>query len=185
MTWKEDDDNTRRFYPEINRILGGVVGEFGIQTASDILDQKKATDLVIHGRHVAVRLRKAADLEKWGHQVTLRSGRMSGTETELSKVIRGYGDWLFYGFADNDRVVAWVVVSLDALRAILCRRGWKDGLGSSDWGETSNHDQATSFAWFDVSRLSESAKDLVVDHSDRWPDAIRVDVPRLVSSVGK
>lgn len=38
---------------------------------------------------------------RYPHEFTLRRNRDSGAETELSKLLKGFGDLVFYGFADD------------------------------------------------------------------------------------
>lgn len=70
------------------------------EVASDYLDKEQATDLIADGRwRVAVRSRGYDKyFSKYGRQFTLRSRRSNGTGTELSKILKGFGDYLLYGF---------------------------------------------------------------------------------------
>ncbi len=36
---------------------------------------------------------------RYPHQFTIRAKLPTGAETELSKIVNGHGDWMFYGYA--------------------------------------------------------------------------------------
>jgi hypothetical protein len=88
------------------------------------LDCKQATDLVVlTARNMAI----AARVRKWYYshgypcQFTIRAHRDSGAETELSKIVAGFGDWLFYGFSnkagDGSGFALWYIIDLHVFRA--------------------------------------------------------------------
>jgi len=70
-----------------------------------------------------------------------------GAETELSKMLNGKGDWMFYGHANASQtgIESWYLIDLQAFRAGLIRQG-SEGLV---WGNKSNSD-GTRFTWFDI-----------------------------------
>ncbi len=57
------------------------------------------------------------------YQITVRSRLPSGAETELSKIVNGKGDWLFYGHANacQTGIGLWWLIDLRAFRAGLIR----------------------------------------------------------------
>lgn len=96
-------DQADALMPEIKRITG----EFLIATAPPEEDMQRNTDLttliVGSGRgilRVACRVRSLDQLDRYGRQFTIRSGRPNGVITELTKLVGGWGDYLFYGFGD-------------------------------------------------------------------------------------
>jgi hypothetical protein len=75
------------------------------------LDTKQASDLItgVYGpKTFAVRCRRSGVFwgrsfnspTHWGLQFTVRSRRDTGTETELSKFKKGFGDLYFYGHVE-------------------------------------------------------------------------------------
>ena len=82
-------------------------------------------------------------------QFTIRSRLPSGAETELSKIVHGKGDWMFYGHASSaqSHVENWWLIDLSAFRAGLIRQA------SNGWpipcGDQMNPD-GTWFKWFDI-----------------------------------
>src|SRR5262245_46369569 len=77
------------------------------------IDTAQATDLIsgtIGPLNFAARLRRPGMFwgrsfnspTYWGHQFTIRSQRDSGTETELSKIMKGFGDWYLYGHVEDN-----------------------------------------------------------------------------------
>jgi hypothetical protein len=101
--------------PEIARILEGVMRQrmsIIITPADFRVDTKQATDLVsgvIGPKAFAARLRRPGVFwgrnfgspTNWGLQFTIRSQLDSGTETELSKIKKGFADWFLYGHIEE------------------------------------------------------------------------------------
>jgi len=137
--------------PEVKAILGQHL--LAEDRAEDVAHN---TDLMVLGaRHVrvAVRVRRYEHLERHGNDFTIRAGRPNGTPTELSKVISGWGDLLFYGFSDRAEahLGAWFIGDLNVFRLwfqreIVRLRGELPGT------EISNAD-GTSFRAFDRGAL--------------------------------
>ena len=104
--------------PEVKRILG----EHLISDAPAYEDQRRNTDLMIGDRElvlaairVGVRIRDHEFLIRYPNDYTIRTNRLrSGNETELAKIIRGYGDYFFYGIAgvDESTLGCWVIIDL-------------------------------------------------------------------------
>ena len=122
-------------------------------------DKREATDLIVllaRNMTIAVRLRRrsAGYWRTFGDQFTIRCERDSGTMTELAKIVNGWGNWLFYGHAnDLFGVYPWMLVNLNSLRALFIRKPdllhRPDGIRS---GRKSNGD-GTHFMWFATSQL--------------------------------
>jgi hypothetical protein len=108
---------SNRFLPEIKRILGGcLIGE-----APQEEDQDRNTDLIVlrlESVRIGCRVRKFRYLSDYGHEFTVRSERGSGNKTELSKIIEGWGRYLFYGFCDEQEegIAQWKLIDLNAFR---------------------------------------------------------------------
>ncbi len=89
-----------------------------VNVSSSEKDRKFATDYEIKvvGGDVACRIRKWAYWHQYG-DLTLRYTRPNGQETEVAKIMRGYGDWYLYAWARPDATFgAWVFVDLHRLR---------------------------------------------------------------------
>ena len=70
------------------------------------VDIKYNADLMlipVGGQWIAMRLRRPyrGYVQSYGLEFTIRSERSTGAETELSKIRRGLGDWLFYGHIER------------------------------------------------------------------------------------
>lgn len=83
-------------------------------------DMKECTDLkvlCIDDTRIAVRIRKHEYFEKFHNEATIRLTRTT-TETEHEKILSGWGDYFFYGFASEDfsKISYWHILSLDAYR---------------------------------------------------------------------
>lgn len=107
-----------KFLPEIKRHLG----EFLLCEMVEE-DHHRNTDLIVlkmESKRVACRVRRHRYFcnHDYRQEFTIRSCVHSGNRTELSKIIEGWGDYLFYGFSNEDetRLVAWRILSLNAFR---------------------------------------------------------------------
>lgn len=108
-----------RFIP----LAKALIGITEVQVASDHLDRTEAADLVVtcpsgkQQTHYAFRVRSFHQL-KYSNQFTLRCKSQYGGETEFSKVIRGCGDRLFYGFSNQakDGFEKWLIADFHVFR---------------------------------------------------------------------
>ena len=96
-TWQTDKLWSDRFVPEIKSALGQVL----IDVADRDEDTLRNTDLITlklrGGLRIACRIRKHEYLSRYADEFTLRCSRPSGAETEIDKLLSGWGDYLFYG----------------------------------------------------------------------------------------
>lgn len=119
--YQSDRSWSDHFIPAIKRI----VGPYLLESAPIEEDCKRATDLIIlaaRDKRIACRMRRPGYAEKYPFDFTVRSERDSGAETELSKLVNGYGDWMFYGHATPDGDVGrWMLINLHSWRAHLIR----------------------------------------------------------------
>lgn len=130
--------------PQVAALLGGLL----IKPASLAEDRHQCTDLKVDFARIAVRLRGAEYRTRYPHELTLRADRPSSRPAELTKIIDGHGDWLFYGFLtpDSAGVADWLVLSLAGLRAALVRR-------TAPFEIRRNRDESAGFATFPVAPL--------------------------------
>ena len=120
--WQEDKRWSDRFLPEIKRILG----EHLISEPPMEEDMQHNTDLIVltlNSVRIACRVRKYKYLDKYGDQFTIRTGRPSDAKTELTKIMEGWGDYFFYGFANAQEtaLAQWVLGDLKAFRLFINR----------------------------------------------------------------
>ena len=119
-------------------------------------------DLIVldaSAKTVACRVRRYEYLERYGEEFTVRSRRDSGAQTELSKIIAGWGDYLVYAFADADEraLVCWHVVNLNGFR-LWFNRYMAHNYGVPPGTEQPNRDGSSRFRAF---RLAELPADIV------------------------
>lgn len=123
--YQSDREWSDRFIPEIKKLVAPHL----IQVAEFEMDTKEATDLMVfkvRDMRIAARIRDVRYADRYGEQFTLRSKRDNGTQTELDKIQRGWGDWLFYGFGKADLTICpWYLIDLSALRYHLSKEGWQ------------------------------------------------------------
>ncbi|MDF0602311.1 hypothetical protein P1J78_16345 [Psychromarinibacter sp. C21-152] len=137
-----------RFIPEIQRIVGAHL----LSIAPDAFDMHEATDLLMmeaKDLHIAARVRRPGYARVYPYDFTIRAQVPSGAETELSKIVNGKGDWMFYGHADASGrgLASWWLIDLRAFRAGLIRQA-TNGYPIR-CGDRTNPD-GTRFKWFDI-----------------------------------
>jgi len=115
--WASDKRWSDRFIPQLKRIAGGYL----MEVANEEEDQTHNTDLIVlsmRAKRVACRVRQYRYLARYGDEFTIRCNRPSGVETELDKILAGWGDYLLYAFADQSErtLVRWHWVDLCRLR---------------------------------------------------------------------
>lgn len=120
MNWKRDKGWSDQFLTEIKSILGRhLISEPPIEE-----DQERNTDLMVL-RLDAVRIGCRIRREKWmqySGEFTIREGRPSGVKTELEKIVRGWGNYLFYGFGSDDgHLLRWKLADLNEFRVTVQR----------------------------------------------------------------
>lgn len=109
--WEQDKAESDRYIRQVKALLGLVI----VEEASWQADAKEATDLVvaeIRPCRIACRIRNF-ECYKWRGDFTIRSHRPQGADTELIKILSGWGDYLFYGFSDVQKKDIFAAVLLD------------------------------------------------------------------------
>lgn len=152
IAWQRDKQTSDKYIPHIKEILGRHL----IGVASMDEDQERNTDLIVmtlKSVRIACRVRTEDYFRRYPNEFTIRSGRPSGTKTELSKVIEGWGDYIFYGFGSNDtaKIIAYTLGDLRAFRAEYCRKLYMNGPKVDPGIRKSNRDGSSSFHAFNWS----------------------------------
>jgi len=91
---------------------------------ADILDDlKNNADLVIKATEIKVscRIRNAKYFydPSTRIQFTLRYFRKGNIPSEYNKIIKGKGNYMLYGFADEQEILGWFILDLQKLREFL------------------------------------------------------------------
>ena len=152
-TWKDSKRWSDRFLPEIKRILGEqFIGEPPYEE-----DAERNTDLIVlklEPLRFGCRVRRNQYADRYGDEFTVRAGLPSGAKTEITKIIEGWGDYLFYGFCDSEeRMLArWSIIDFKAFRAWYSRQLY---IGKHPGMERSNAD-GTSFISFSLNEIPEA-----------------------------
>jgi len=93
-----------------------------IEDANFYLDCKQATDciLTIGKINIGIRTRKFEDYSQrnYKNEFTIRGKRDNGVETEIDKITKGFCDYNFYSFSNQDQsgFVKYVIYDLDVFR---------------------------------------------------------------------
>lgn len=153
MSWTADKSWADAYMPAVRQIVGPLL----LVDAPLERDQREATDLIVlraRDMTIGVRVRRPGYAGRFPGQFTIRAQRDSGAETELRKIVSGWGDWLFYGHAGQRGALdEWLLVDLHALRAAFIRDPsllhTMDGRRS---GKCSNGD-GTHFVWLQAGSL--------------------------------
>jgi len=117
MTGWEGD---KRWSDQFLRQIKGHIGQALICAAPEVDDQEKNTDLIVFkldAIRIACRVRRH-QYQSYAGEFTLRAGRPSGNKTELIKVIEGWGNYIFYGYANQEEteVEKWFIGDLSRFR---------------------------------------------------------------------
>jgi len=167
--WQSDKAWSDKFLRQIK----GIIGQELICAAPDVEDQERNTDLIVFkldAIRIACRVRRFP-YQCYAGEFTLRSNRSSGTKTELAKVIEGWGNYIFYGYANqNDTAIEkWLIGDLSRFRLwfsyeLMKNKGQVPGI------DKNNHDGSSDFRVFnaaviphfvlatDIEHLQEDAK---------------------------
>lgn len=143
-----------------------------VKIASEEMDYKEATDLVVLKigsiLRVACRIRSFSAYASFPDQFTIRSGLPSGGLTEMHKIVDGgWGDYLFYGFANatKTKIISWFIGNLDIFRWQYrhARKVMAQGfnLKRIRWIEKTNEEDQIKFCAF---YLTDFPPEFVVAH---------------------
>jgi hypothetical protein len=145
-----------RFIPSIKTILGPLL----ITEASFGEDASRATDLVVFelkSVRIACRVRKYHYAAKYGHEFTVRSHLESGSDTELFKILSGWGDFMLYGFCDpaEQHVQYYSLIDLQIFREWYMNEMRS---GSMYVGTPRSNFDGTKFRVFDLRTIAYRGK---------------------------
>ena len=175
--WQTDKAWSDKYLPNIKRILG----EHLIGAAPLEEDQERNTDLIVlrmDAVRIGCRIRRETYAKRYGNEFTIRIARPSGMKTELAKIIEGWGDYFFYGFACNsaDYLIGWLLGDLKVFRLWFMRKMSDDG-GNYPGIKQKNKDGSSDFLAFNV---NDMPKGFLVA---RMPPRSSMEVPQLTPEV--
>lgn len=137
MTWEDNKREVDKYNPEIMEIINEcrhkLFDEHCVtKEATTHMDQSEATDFeskcnIDFMGGVGCRI-----LSKNEGVWTVRSSLDSNNETELSKLRRKCAQWYFCGWVQNNEIVSWIFIDLDAVR--------NKKILDMEWEEIDNHD---------------------------------------------
>jgi hypothetical protein len=108
-----------QFMPFIRAVVGPCL--LGPSTLQE--DTQENTDLrvlIARDMRIACRVRAQKYRELYGDEFTFRVRRDTGAEAEFNKMLEGWGDWFFYGFATECAELAidpWWIINLEVFRS--------------------------------------------------------------------
>jgi hypothetical protein len=157
MSYSNDRQWSDLLIPHMKHIIGPRL----LDVSSFDVDTKEATDLIVFKAGsvaISARVRKYSVWKRYPYDVTMRYSRPTGTETEFSKIMNGFGDWMFYGFADAEtsarkpprepgvkyRIQYWSILDLEAFRYL-----WQYERNTLKYTRQVNTDK-TEFWAFDI-----------------------------------
>jgi len=126
--WEKDKRWTDALLPQVKSILGRhLIGDAPLEE-----DAERNTDLIVlrlDAVRIACRIRTYEYYLRYPDEFTIRAGRPSGIKTELTKIIEGWGNYFFYGFASADKayLVKWTLGDLNAFRIYFNRYLYANG----------------------------------------------------------
>ncbi len=142
--WKDDKSWSDKFMQKLQMVAGLLITS-PAPVADDAFKNTDMIVLVARSVRIACRIRRYEFYKSFPHDFTIRSARDTGTKTELSKILDGWGDYLIYGFSNQaeTNLEAWRVINLEAFR---------QNFKSLPYSTLSNGD-GTHFCAFDVRRM--------------------------------
>lgn len=148
----------RQFLSELKMIAGlHLLGEAPFEE-----DAQRATDLIVlrlDAVRIACRVRRHEYLERYEGEFTIRSSRPSGADTELGKIIEGWGDYMLYAFAGLDgRLAAWLLGDLHVFRRWHARQLVSLPAGGTPGLRVPNRDGT----WFTAFTLADLPSEFIV-----------------------
>ncbi len=101
---------------------------------------------------IGCRVRKYCYFKEYPDEFTIRSSRPNGNKTELAKILEGWGQYLFYGFANeaNAALCAWRLIDLNFFRLWFSRSLTCLEKGCAPGIEKTNLDSSSMFRAFRV-----------------------------------
>lgn len=152
--WHEFSDP---YLPLVQEIVGPLL----LTKAPPFCDLREATDLktfTAQPTRLAVRIRRPGYVERYPFDFTIRYERASGEDTEMKKLVDGWGDLFFYGHAARGEEVKferWFLISLRLWRAQLIRDHQQKSLVFGNMPNSNDHG-ATTLRWYDLRSFSPS-----------------------------
>ena len=103
---------------------------------------------------IACRLRRNEYMKGFGDEFTIRFSRPSGAKSEFAKIVEGWGDYLFYGFAGESppNIARWFIGDLKAFRLAVVRYMYANK-GEMPGKVVSNRDESSDFLSVHLSKL--------------------------------
>lgn len=151
-SYADDRQWSDKFIPTLKQIVGYHLLEPGAPEE----DMKRNTDLIVltmSAKRVACRVRRHKYLARYGDEFTIRCDRPNGCETELDKLLAGWGDYLLYGFANaaETTLSRWHWVNLTTFRFWFQDESGR--LGVAPGCVQTNGDGSSRFRGFRVASL--------------------------------
>jgi hypothetical protein len=120
-SYKSNRTFSDKFERQMKRILGDLffMNDF-------YMDTKENTDLMLLSAanlNFACRIRKFQYFKRYPNDITIRCKSFHNQETEIHKIINGYGDYMFYGFCnlEETKIIDYKIIDLKKLRAEFIR----------------------------------------------------------------
>jgi hypothetical protein len=111
--WAKRDQYSSNVIDILSKCFDGEITREDPFYASTLVVTKEEAKII-----VICRIRSNWYLTKWNNDFTIRSKNAFNTEEELSKILKGYGDYLFYAFSSEDgqSLAEWFVGDLAIFR---------------------------------------------------------------------
>lgn len=136
------------------RDISAALGQEFIIQAPDREDMYENTDLMVlafGATRFACRIRCYDPYYlKYSDEFTIRTDRPSGRDSELSKIIMGWGDFFYYGFENEAKngIQMYTIADLKIFRLEFNRILVNSNKGISPGTEMKNKDNSSSFRAF-------------------------------------
>lgn len=160
MSFESDYKWQQKLLPQVIQHCGTHLAHRVIGEAPPEEDKHRNTDLMVLNWdqvRIGVRLRSNRYYHDqiYRNQFTIRLSRDMGT-TEYRKLLNGFGDYFFYGFANRAKtsIVAWFIGDLEVFRQY--RAGHQALRGVEPGTVKNNSDGSSDFRAFNIDDLPDS-----------------------------
>ena len=159
MSFESDYKWQQKLLPQVIQHCGTHLAHRVIGEAPPEEDKHRNTDLMLNWGQVRIGVRLRSNNyyhdPVYRNQFTIRLSRHIGT-TEHGKLLNGFGDYFFYGFANRAKtsIVAWFIGDLEVLRQFLA--GYRARHGVDPGTVKPNRDGSSEFLAININDLPDS-----------------------------
>jgi len=148
-------------------------------TANMLDDLTNNTDLIIKATEIRVscRIRNVKYFydPSTRIQFTLRYFRKNNIPSEYSKIVKGKGNYMLYGFAEDQKILGWFILDLQKLRQFLPTTTPLKVVVNSDGSSIFHVYSLLQFPRCVITAMHDSIKEALIQFDKGWRHEARLD----------